>query len=118
MAVTLRVALVLFGLATGLAYPFDQRDDDDDDQGFDDKTCNLISFNTTKHPDFPPPTTPPEGFLSNVGLELLIRDHLLFEITTCSSAVVVLTSTADPLETPGYRLEIDQSGATLGYVYY
>ena len=116
MTVSAGGVLVLLGLASVMALPHQLQQRDPEPEPFDESTCTMLELNTLKHPDDPPPALPPIGSMSNIGMELTVRDHLLFEVQTCSQVVVVLTSTASPLEIPGYRLEITGSEVTLGEI--
>lgn len=86
----------------------DDKNDTPDSQYYpvDEATCTLTEISTVMMEGDNPPVLPPVGYLTNVGLELVTRDHLLFEVKTCQNALVVLTSTAVPLAYPGYRLQI------------
>ena len=118
MTICVRVVLVLLGLASGLVHSHAlKKRGQDEPEPFDPAVCNMKVFNTLASLEDPLPEYPPEGSMHNVGMEMVVRDHFLFEVTMCDNAFVILTPTAVPLETPGYRLHIMSDGTVeLGYV--
>ena len=118
MTLCVRVVLVLLGLASGLVHSYALHKPGQDEPGlFDPTVCNMKEISTLASLEEPPPEYPPEGFMDNVGMEMAVRDHFLFEVAMCDDAFVLLTPTAVPLETPGYRLHIKSDGTVeLGYV--
>lgn len=110
MKVEVGVVLVLLGLSVPqvLADPIEVVEEDTE--------CTMIELSTLMSEEVPPPEFPPEGFLSNIGLEMTIRDHLMFSVQMCDEATVVLTPTAIPMETSGYRLQIKSTEVVLGEI--